>query len=46
MSFSEEKDESCRDGELRRHPFWISGESNEGSEYSGMVKAEMDNEEV
>lgn len=37
MSFSVEKDEIFRDEELRKHPFWISGDSKGGSDRGRMV---------
>lgn len=37
MSFSMEKDEIFRDEELRKHPFWISGDSNGWSDRGRMV---------
>jgi hypothetical protein len=37
VSFSIEKDEIFRDGELRKHPFWISGGSKGCSDRGRMV---------
>ena len=37
MSFSMEKDEIFRDGELRKHPFWISGGSKGCSDRGRMM---------
>lgn len=40
MSFSMEKDEIFRDEELRKHPFWTSGDSKGCSDRGRMVEIE------
>lgn len=42
MSFSMEKDEIFRDEELRKHPFWISGDSKGCSGRGRMVDIECE----